>query len=201
MARTGPKRPRGVTRDAVRSLRAAGKSPHEIAEILGVSKGTVAYHMRRFGAPPDTRFARRYDWAEIRRAYEDEGLSMRACMQRFGFTSHAWSIAVRRGDIKPRPREIPIEALLVRGCRRGRHNLKNRLIQAGLKENCCERCGISEWQGKPLSMQLHHINGDGLDNRLGNLEFLCGNCHSQTDTYGGRNGHRRKRRIVGEQPN
>jgi 5-methylcytosine-specific restriction endonuclease McrA len=42
-------------------------------------------------------------------------------------------------------------------------------------------------------MQLHHINGDGLDNRLENLELLCANCHSQTSTYAGRNGHRRKR--------
>lgn len=67
-----------------------------------------------------------------------------------------------------------------------------RLLQAGLKENRCERCDISEWRGKPLNMQLHHINGDGLDNRLENLEFLCGSCHSQTDTYGGRNGHRRR---------
>jgi 5-methylcytosine-specific restriction endonuclease McrA len=40
-------------------------------------------------------------------------------------------------------------------------------------------------------MQLHHINGDGSDNRLENIIFLCANCHSQTDTYGGRNGHRR----------
>jgi 5-methylcytosine-specific restriction endonuclease McrA len=57
----------------------------------------------------------------------------------------------------------------------------------------CELCGTSEWQGKPLNMQPHHINGDGLDNRLENLELLCANCHSQTDTYGGRNGHRRRR--------
>lgn len=45
--------------------------------------------------------------------------------------------------------------------------------------------------GKPVSMQLHHKNGDGSDNRIENIQFLCGTCHSQTDTYGGRNGHRR----------
>jgi hypothetical protein len=48
-------------------------------------------------------------------------------------------------------------------------------------------------------MQLHHVNGDGLDNRLENLELLCANCHSQTETYGGRNGHRRKR-MAGLEP-
>lgn len=60
-----------------------------------------------------------------------------------------------------------------------------------MKENRGERCGISDWQSEPLSLQLHHENGDGTDNRLANLSFLCPNCHSQTDTYGGRNGHKK----------
>ena len=51
----------------------------------------------------------------------------------------------------------------------------------------CEECGLSEWRGKALSLELHHVNGDGLDNRLENLVLLCPNCHSQTDTWGGRN--------------
>jgi len=32
---------------------------------------------------------------------------------------------------------------------------------------------------------LHHVNGDGADNRLENLQLLCGNCHSQTDNWVG----------------
>ncbi len=74
-----------------------------------------------------------------------------------------------------------------------RTHLKARLISAGLKENRCEVCGIVDWQGKPLNMELHHINGDGEDNRLENLQLLCGNCHAQTDNWGGR-GQRRKAR-------
>jgi 5-methylcytosine-specific restriction endonuclease McrA len=80
----------------------------------------------------------------------------------------------------------------VAGPKRGRYNLKLRLINAGLKENRCEECGISEWMGSPLSMALHHVNGDGRDNRLENIRFLCPNCHAQTPNYGGRNGHRRR---------
>jgi 5-methylcytosine-specific restriction endonuclease McrA len=68
--------------------------------------------------------------------------------------------------------------------------LKGRLIAAGLKENRCEACGLTEWLGRPLSMALHHVNGDGLDNRIENLQLLCPNCHAQTDNFSGR-GRRR----------
>ena len=53
--------------------------------------------------------------------------------------------------------------------------------------------GLTDWQGEPLHMQLHHNNGRGTDNRLENISFLCPNCHAQTETWGGRNGHRRGR--------
>jgi len=188
----GPKRSPGETRRLVGELRAIGLSYRQIAAKLGTNKSTVAYHARRLGVEADDRFARRYDWSAIKVAYEGEGLSVRECMARFGFTSATWSKAVARGDVVPRPRRMTIEELLVSGKKRGRHWLKTRLVNEALKEERCEICGISEWLEKPLTMQLHHRNGDGHDNRLENLELLCPNCHSQTDTYGGRNGHRRK---------
>lgn len=65
-----------------------------------------------------------------------------------------------------------------------RHKLKERLVKEGLKEYKCEICGLSEWQGKPISLQLHHLNGINNDNRLSNLQLLCPNCHSQTENFG-----------------
>lgn len=50
----------------------------------------------------------------------------------------------------------------------------------------CDCCGISEWQNKKLVLQLDHKNGDNHDNRLENLHWLCPNCHSQTDTFCGK---------------
>jgi 5-methylcytosine-specific restriction endonuclease McrA len=61
--------------------------------------------------------------------------------------------------------------------------VKARLINNGLKEYECNRCGMSEWMGKRLVIELHHKNGNPTDNRLENLQLLCPNCHSQTHNY------------------
>lgn len=163
-----------------------GKSYRVIAAEIGVTKGTVAFHARRLGRPIDDRFNRRYDWEVIQEAH-DAGLRAHECCKEFGFSPATWSKAVEMGRIKPRSHLIPLEELLVKGRRTSRGHLKGRLIAAGLKEDRCERCGINEWWGRPLSVQLHHRNGDGTDNRLINLEFLCPNCHAQTENWGGRN--------------
>jgi DNA-binding CsgD family transcriptional regulator len=184
--------PPGKRRRAVEKLLNEGRGVAEVAERLGISKPTVCYHARKLGVPAQAQFARRFDWNEIRRVY-DSGVAMRECKRRFGFSQQAWADAVKRGDIVPRDRLIPLEELLVRDRRTSRGHLKKRLLAAGLKENRCEGCGLTEWKGNPIGLQLHHKNGDGQDNRLLNLQILCPNCHAQTDTWGGRNGRRRSR--------
>jgi DNA-binding CsgD family transcriptional regulator len=184
-------RPRGEMRVKVSALLDSGLRPAEVAAQLGISKPTVSYHARRLGIEPKSGPGRRYDWQEIRVAYES-GLSVRQCMKRFGFCLATWHDAVKRGAVVPRPAAMPIEQLLVVGRKEtNRTHLKNRLMKEGLKENRCEVCGITEWRGRRLSMELHHVNGDGDDNRLENLQLLCGNCHSQTDNWGGRGVRRR----------
>ena len=65
--------------------------------------------------------------------------------------------------------------------------IRRRIIKENLIPYKCAICGITEWNGKTLSLELDHINGINNDNRLENLRFLCPNCHSQTVTYGARN--------------
>lgn len=51
----------------------------------------------------------------------------------------------------------------------------------------CEICGISEWNGSSLTLEIDHIDGIRNHNYPNNLRFLCPNCHSQTETWRGRN--------------
>lgn len=191
-ARSGSSR--ADTRTEVGTLLAAGLSHAEIARALEVSKSTVTYHARRLGARVDRRAARRHDWDEIQ-CYYDAGHSVRECQQRFGFNLSAWSAAAKRGAVIGRSTAMPIEELV--SAPRNRTHLKQRLLDAGLLPRNCERCGTSEWLGEPLPLELHHVNGDGVDNRLENLEMLCPNCHSQTDSWGGRNSGRAHARRRG----
>ena len=58
------------------------------------------------------------------------------------------------------------------------HKLKEKLFRDGLKEEKCEICGVSEWQGVKLPLELHHKNNNHTDNSFENLQILCPNCHS-----------------------
>jgi len=144
-----------------------------------IRRGLLRAKLRPF---PDRRC--RYDWGAVQ-AHYDEGRSYRQCMAKFGFTAGSWHKARVRGEITTRPLGMPLEELLLRGG--SRNNVKLRLLHAGLIENRCDECGISEWRGKPLSIHIDHVNGIRNDHRLENLRMLCPNCHSQTETYGGRN--------------
>jgi len=76
--------------------------------------------------------------------------------------------------------------------------LRKRISQDHLLEYQCSTCGLDEWRGKFLGLDLDHINGDNRDNRLENLRFLCPNCHSQTDTYKGKNINKGKTKVDDE---
>jgi hypothetical protein len=150
------------TREAVTALREQGLSATRIAAELGISKSTVCYHLRRLGVAPDARCNRRYDWEAVQRFYDD-GRSVTQCLARFGMTRASFVAAVRRGAVRTRPQRKPIEELLRPGV--SRTHLRLRLLADGLKDARCEQCGLTEWLGKPAPLQLHHVNGDGKDNR------------------------------------
>ena len=76
--------------------------------------------------------------------------------------------------------------------------VKQRIVKQDLLEYKCVKCGIDSWQGETIVLDLDHINGNNRDNRLINLRYLCPNCHSQTDTYKGRNKNTGKQKVSDE---
>lgn len=78
--------------------------------------------------------------------------------------------------------------------------LKKRLLEEGYLKEICSLCPVENiWQGKPLVLHLDHIDGDNRNHSFENLRLLCPNCHSQTETYCGRN--KRLKRLRSSGPN
>lgn len=60
-------------------------------------------------------------------------------------------------------------------------SLKPHLITT--RTHKCESCSLSEWLGQPISLEVHHLDGDSTHNIESNLQLLCPNCHSLTSNY------------------
>lgn len=56
-----------------------------------------------------------------------------------------------------------------------------------LRGRKCEKCGITEWLGNPINLEVHHIDGNHNNNELENIQLLCPNCHCYTENYRGKN--------------
>jgi Zn finger protein HypA/HybF involved in hydrogenase expression len=67
-----------------------------------------------------------------------------------------------------------------------RDSLRKRLLVE--RNHKCEECGVGNmYNGRPLSLELDHIDGNNKNNKLENLRILCPNCHSQTPTHRAKN--------------
>jgi hypothetical protein len=100
------------------------------------------------------------------------------------FTGKVWNKGLK-GIGKPR---LSLESILVKNSYYQSFKLKKRLFVAGIKKQKCEECGWAERNSDGyLPLELDHINGDHMDNRLENLRILCPNCHSLKFNHRGRN--------------
>lgn len=109
------------------------------------------------------------------------------------FKGQAWAKGQNFG-YKPK---IPLNDILVKNSHYQSYELKLRLFAAGLKTPKCEICGWSKSASNGrIPVELDHINGDHLDNRIHNLRILCPNCHSLQPTHRGINKVKYKRNLA-----
>ena len=163
MAKRGGRR-RRWTDEQLRAAVASSRSVYEVFRVLGLRVGGGQH-------------------ALIKRRIRELGLDTAH------FLGQGWNKGDPQGLLTRIRAKIPLEEILVANSRySSTHDLKRRLLKAGLLEHGCYICDSPpEWRGQPLVLRLDHVNGDRRDHRLENLRLLCPNCDAQTPTFAGRN--------------
>ncbi|MFB7978960.1 HNH endonuclease [Streptomyces vinaceus] len=143
-------------------------STNRYTRVVDASR-SLAEALRHLGRPDN-----HHQRARLRTWIADEGIS----------TAHFLGQAHQRG--KPSPTAKAPDDILVRHDRQrrtGTKTLRRALREIGVPE-CCDRCGTPpEWQGRPMTLEIDHVNGDWRDDRRENLRLLCPNCHAITSTW------------------
>jgi predicted RNA-binding Zn-ribbon protein involved in translation (DUF1610 family) len=207
------------TREELEQAVRSGRSVREVARLLGVAKddsGTRrALHRAIKQLELDTAHfstaAVAFDETALRTAVA-ESASFAQVMRRFGLApdsgnhrkvrAHIHRLGLDTSHFTRRSTDLPprlnaqkpatdVLRVLPVGSPRLTHLRLRRALEAIDTPYQCSSCGnLGEWMGRPITLQIDHISGDWLDNRIENLRFLCPNCHAQTATWC------RRRRLI-----
>jgi hypothetical protein len=194
-----------IDRDEILPMFESGESYKAIGEALGWSQTNVRYWARLHGLKRERSYARKYTDDQMR-AFVEGCSSVSQVVRAMGISMtggnhRAVTTRLREMEIsfgsgpttKGRAatnRKTPDQILVCLSPNSPRTRpdvLRRALDEIGVLLKCAT-CGQSdEWMGKPLTLEVDHVDGDAMNNQRKNLRFGCPNCHSQTDTYGSKN--------------
>jgi len=194
------------------------KSNKEIKQMLGISSNVLSYYVCKGPYKEETK-----DILKIKEIInlKNKGLTVKNISKKLniGLGTVGYYLKLARNKnieyIKIKPsNKICKEKLLIAGKKRRETCNKNLLNKDFNKlsfdslrkrvileqNNKCNKCNLDSWLNKPLVLELEHIDGNNKNNLRENLEALCPNCHSQTNTWRGKNKIKNKRnKITDEQ--
>lgn len=189
--------------ELLRSLTDSGMTIRDISKETGKSYTTVRYWLKKYSliTKGTIRIGSRWTVSEVRKLCEEKS-TVAEVLRSLGHTDSSGEYKALRSFAKkndislPRykrngmPRvysqRIDDDDFFSKEVKRSGAGLRRRMIRLGVLYQCS--CGQGPtWQGRPLVLQVDHIDGDSYNNVLTNLRFLCPNCHTQTDTFCGRN--------------
>lgn len=200
-------------REQVLKLYSDGNSYQQIAKLLNMSKSTVAYYVR------ESENLENIDKQDLKRErqkeYEDlvcwlatqhnninqicKMLNKKATNTNYELIKNI--LLKHNVDIshfndtpfKSTKNVLTKENIFCEDSKLKNNNkLKDKILKYSLKKRICEKCKNTHWNGELIPLEVHHINGNRHDNRLENLQFLCPNCHAQTDNFCGKNINKKK---------
>lgn len=134
-------------------------------------------------------------WLNVIKPYYDQ-YGLKKTLEHFSIQNLNYQIIGKRQKPIPTPEEIC-------NFQKKASTIKRLLIKYGYWEEKCQvdTCIVTnEWNGKPIVLQIDHIDGDCKNNRYENLRLICPNCHTQTDTYGFKRAISYKSGILGSEP-
>lgn len=142
-----------------------------VEAIKDKSLCSVSAVLKKLGMPPESGSTHRL----IRTIATKYGLD----------TSHWLGQAWARGIHESKKSDA--DYFCIRKARISGEWLLKSILRRGLATRQCNQCKLTTWMKKPIPIEVHHINGNPLDNRIQNLEVLCCNCHALTPNFGRKN--------------